>query len=171
MYATKEAILIKEHEPGSEVYIFYLDLKVFGKGFQEFVNRAKENWGVKYINGRPSEIEENPKTRDLILRYEDPVSLTAKEMVTDLVVLCPAFISELDNKKIAEILGAETDEYGFFKAKELPHASVDTNVLGVFICGCCQGPKDIPESVTQASGAAERAAEIIALAASKGGKK
>jgi len=171
MYATKEAILIKEHEPESEVYIFYVDLKVFGKGFQEFVNRAKENWGVRYISRRPGEIEEEPRTGDLILRYEDPTNMTVEEMVADLVVLCPAFVSKPSNKKIAEILGVETDEYGFFKARDPPYASVDTNVLGVFVCGCCQGPKDIPESVAQASGAAERAAEVIALTAAKGGHK
>jgi len=144
---------------------------VFGKGFQEFVNRAKENWGVRYINRHPGEIQEDPRTGDLILRYEDPTNMTIEEMVADLVVLCPAFVSKPSNKRIAEILDVETDEYGFFKARDPPYASVDTKVLGVFVCGCCQGPKDIPESVAQASGAAERAAEVIVLTASKGGHK
>lgn len=161
MYATKEAILLKEHEPESNVCIFYIDLMVFGKGFQEFVNRAEKNWAVKYINARPSEIKEDPRTGDLILWYEDPISRNVEEMRVDLVILCPAFISEPTNKKLTEILKLELDEYGFFKSRNPPHASVDTNVSGIFICGCCEGPKDIPESVAQASAAADRAAETI----------
>ena len=167
MYATKEAILIREHEPKCEVYICYIDLKVFGKGFQEFVNRAKEEYGVRYIKGRPSSIEENPKTGDLLIRYEDTLEGGIKEIAADLIVLCPALIPRQANQKLAEILNVEIDEYGFFKPQDTLFAPVDTNAPGVFMCGYCQGPKDIPESVAQASGAAARAAEVIALAAQK----
>ncbi len=91
------------------------------------------------------------------------------ELKADMVVLCPAFIPAETNRKLSEILGAKLDECDFFKAKDSVLAPVDTNVPGVFICGCCQGPKDIPESVAQASGAAARAAEVIALTARKEG--
>lgn len=167
MFATKESLILKEHDPDIEVYIFYSELKVFGKGFQEFVNRARDEWGVKYIRGRPGEIKENPRTNDLIIRYENTVSRKAEELKVDLVVLCPALIPTDSNEKLAKILGAELDEYGFFKSEDLLFAPVDTNVPGVFTCGYCQGPKDIPESVAQASGAAARAAEAIALATHK----
>jgi len=168
-YATKEAILIKEHNPESEVYIFYIDLKVFGKGFQEFVNRAKTEYGVEYIKGHPGKIEENPKTGDLIIRYENTIDGKVREITVDLVVLCPALIPRRDNERLAETLKVELDEYAFFKAKDPLFAPINTNISGVFMCGYCQGPKDIPESVAQASGAAAKAAEEIALTSSKGG--
>lgn len=161
-YAVKEAILIKEHEPECDVYIFYKDLRAFGKGFQEFVNRAEKEWGVKYIKGCPSEIEEDPQTGELVFRYEDVIKGEIEEMTADLVVLCPALLPRRDNKKIAEILKVELDEYGFFKSKDALFAPVGTNVPGIFMCGYCQGPKDIPESVAQASGAAARVAEVMA---------
>lgn len=167
MYATKEAILIKEHEPESEVFIFYIDLRASGKGFQDFINRAKENWGVQYIRGRPGEIVEDSRTKDLIILFEQTVSREVGGLKVDMVVLCPAFIPSETNRKLSAVLGVKLDEYDFFKAKDSVLAPVDTNVLGVFICGCCQGPKDIPESVTQASAVAARAAEVMALAARK----
>jgi len=163
MYATKEAILIKEHEPESEVFIFYIDLRVFGKGFQDFINRAKEHWGVEYVRGRPGVIIEDPRTKDLIIRCEHTINREVRELKVDLVVLCPALIPVETNKILSKDLGIKLDESGFFKAKDSMLAPVDTNVPGVFICGYCQGPKDIPESVAQASGAAARAAEVIAL--------
>lgn len=161
MYATKEAILIKEHEPTSEVHIFYIDLKVFGKGFQEFVNRAMHEWAVDYIRGRPSEIKENPKTGDLVIWYEDSTDRKVKTMLVNLAVLCTALVPRPDNKELADVLGVELDEYGFFKAKDPLRAPVDATVPGIFMCGYCQGPKDISESVAQASGAAGRAAEVV----------
>ena len=171
MYATKEAIIIKEHYPKCEVYIFYNELKVFGKGFQQFVRRAKNDWGVKYIRALPGEVLEDSKTGDLTLWYEDTIENVTKNMKADLVVLCPALVPKATNKELAGILGLELDEYGFFKPKDLLFAPVDTNVPGVFICGYCQGPKDIPESVAQASGAAARSAEVMTLVAQKEGAR
>ena len=171
IYATKEAILTREHNPECEVSIFYIDLRVFGKGFQEFVNRAKEEWGVKYVKGRPGRIIEDLKTKDLVIRYEDSMDGRMKERTVDLVVLCPALIPRRGNERLAEILKIELDEHAFFKAKDSLLEPIDTNLSGVFICGYCQGPKDIPESVAQASGAAARAAETIALITPEGGAK
>jgi len=162
MYATKESVLIREHEPECEVYIFYNDLKVFGKGFQDFVARAEDDWGVRYVRALPGEVVEDSKTGDLTLWYEDTTENTTRSIQADLVVLCPALIPRATSKDLASVLGLELDEYGFFKSKDAQFAPVDTNVPGVFICGYCQGPKDIPESVAQASAAAARAAEVIA---------
>jgi len=167
MYATKEAILIREHMPECEVYIFYNELKVFGKGFQDFVTRAQNHWGVKYVRALPGEIAEDSKTGDLTLWYEDTRENVTKGIKVDIVVLCPALVPRAANKEVGVILGLELDEYSFFKPKDPLFAPVDTNVPGVFICGYCQSPKDIPESVAQASAAAARAAEVIALSASQ----
>jgi len=167
MYATKEAILIREHEPECEVYIFYNELKVFGKGFQDFHTRAQDHWGVKYVRALPGEVVEDSKTGDLTLWYEDTRENVTKSIRADIVVLCPALVPRAANKEVSVILGLELDEHGFFKPKDTLFAPVDTNVPGVFICGYCQSPKDIPESVAQASAAAARAAEVMVLSAGK----
>jgi heterodisulfide reductase subunit A len=162
MYATKEAILTREHDPECEVYIMYMDLRVFGKRFQDFVSRARNEWEVKYVNGRPSVILENPDTKDLLIRYQNVNEGELKELQADLVILCPALIPRKENLVLAEFLGLELNEYNFFQTKDQLLNSVQTKVPGVFVCGYCQAPKDISESVTQASAAAARAAEVVA---------
>jgi heterodisulfide reductase subunit A len=161
VYATKESILTKEHAPETDVYIMYIDMRAVGKGFQEFVDRAREEYGIKYIKAHPGGIAEDPATRSLQIHYEDISTGEMKRLCADLVVLCPALIPKEGNKKIAEAIGLELDDYGFFKSRNSLTAPVDTNVAGIYVCGYCQGPKDIPESVAQASGAAARAAETI----------
>ncbi|HUV54044.1 MAG TPA: CoB--CoM heterodisulfide reductase iron-sulfur subunit A family protein [Candidatus Krumholzibacteriaceae bacterium] len=159
MYATKEAVLIKEHEPASDVTIFYMDLKVFGQGFQEFVDRAQSHWGVKYIRGRPGEIRRNPVTKDLTVWYENTDTGEVAEKEVDLVVLCTTMISRPENKELADVLGLELDEWGFFEPLDPVMNPIETDKPGIFICGCCHGPRDIPESVAEASGTAACAAE------------
>jgi heterodisulfide reductase subunit A len=138
VYATKESILIKEHAPETQPYIMYIDMRAVGKGFQEFVDRAKKEYGVKYIKAHPGGITEYPTTRSLQIHYEDMKTGEMKTLDADLVVLCPALIPKADNK-----------------------------IPGIYICGYCQCPKDIPESVAQASGAAARAAETIICTAAE----
>jgi heterodisulfide reductase subunit A-like polyferredoxin len=162
MYATKEATLIKEHERDTDVYIFYTDIRAFGKGFREFANRAEREWGVNYIRAKPSEMREDPKTKDILIKYEDTLTGEMKTLLADLVVLCTALVPPQDNRKLAETLGVEVDEYGFFEVPNLLQTPLDATSPGVFLCGCCQGPKDIPDSIAQAKGAAARAAEFIA---------
>jgi heterodisulfide reductase subunit A len=149
----------------TEVYIMYMDLRAVGKGFQEFVDRAKSQYDVKYIMAHPGGIAEDPNTKSLQIYYEDTKTGDMKRLNADMVVLCPALVPKEDNKKIAEATGVELDDYCFFKSKNQLTAPVDTNIPGIFICGYCQSPKDIPESVAQASGAAARAAETIACVA------
>ena len=168
MYATKESILVKEHDPDSEVTIFYVDLKVFGQGFQDFVDRARDHWGVEYIRGRPGEVREHPITGDLTVWYEDTDTGIVSKKEADLVVLCSAMIPRPGNKRLAEILGVELDEYGFFKVKDPVSNPVETGILGIYVCGCCHGPKDIPESVAEASATAAIAAEVIEGATKEG---
>ncbi len=162
MYATKEAVLVREHNPECEVCILYMDLRVFGKRFQEFVSRAKNEWGVNYVNGRPSAIFQNPKSMDLLIRYQDVADGETKEVWANMVVLCPALIPKKDNRNLAEILKLEVDEHGFFKTEDPLLKPVETRIPGIFLSGYCQSPKDISESVTQASAAAAKAAEVAA---------
>jgi heterodisulfide reductase subunit A-like polyferredoxin len=166
MYATKEAALIKEHERESKVYIFYTDIRAFGKGFREFVNRAKKEWGIEYFRAKPSEIREDPKTRDLLIKYEDTLTGEMNTLQVDLVVLCTALVPPQDNQSLAETIGVKVDEYGFFEVQHQLQTPLDATAPGIFLCGCCQGPKDIPDSIAQAKGAAARAAEFIAQAGS-----
>jgi heterodisulfide reductase subunit A len=163
MYATKEALIIREHAPDVQVYIFYNELRAFGKGFHEFVTRAKEEYGVNYIRSRPGEIREEP-TKSLSIWYDDTFTREIKSLSNvDLVVLCSALLPRASNKKLAEIMGIELDDCGFFKVTHPFLAPVDTPVPGIYVCGYCQSPKDIPDSVAQASAAAARAAEALAM--------
>lgn len=161
VHASKEAVLVKERDSESEVTVFHIDLRVFGKGFQHFINSAREDWGVKYIRGRPGEIREHPITRDLTIWYEDTERCKVDNLEVDLVVLCTAMIPRPENKKLADVLGVELDESGFFKVQD-PFANPnETNVPGIYVCGFCHGPRDIPESVTEGSAAAAKAAEDV----------
>jgi len=163
MYATKEALIIREHAPDVQVYIFFNELRAFGKGFQEFVNRAKGEYGVNYIRSRPGEIREDPR-KSLTIWYDDTLTREIKSLSdVDLVVLCPALLPRESNKKLAEITGVELDDCGFFKVTHPLFSPVDSTVPGIFVCGYCQSPKDIPDSVAQASAAAARASEALAL--------
>ena len=162
MFATKEAVLAKEHEPKTDVYIFYTDLMVSGKGFQDFANRASREWGIKYVIGaKPGEIREDQKTRKLYFRYEN-VDGKINEFETDIVVLCNALIPRRDSRKLADILRVEVDDYGFFRTQHLPAAPTETTRHGIFVCGYCQEPMDIPDAVVRASSAAAKASEIAA---------
>jgi len=161
VYATKESILIKDHNLETDVYIMYIDMRAVGKGFQEFVDRANKEYGIKYVKAHPGGIAEDPVTKSLQIHYEGMSTGKMEILNADLVVLCPALIPKEDNKVIAKAMGLELDEYRFFKSKEQLTAPIDTNVPGIYVCGYCQSPKDIPESIAQASGAAARAAETI----------
>ncbi len=163
-YAVKDAVLIKEHDPHAMITIFYIDMRAFGRGFQEFVNRAKAEYGIKFTRSNPGEITEEPETKRLTIWFEDNVTRTVKSLTFDLVVLCTALVPRKDADELAKILGIQTDNYRFLKSPDLVARPVDTTVPGIFACGYCLGPKtgDIPDSVTQASAAAARTAEVLA---------
>jgi heterodisulfide reductase subunit A len=163
-YAVKDAVLIKEHESDSLVTIFYIDMRAFGRGFQEFVNRAKSEFGIQFIRSNPGEISEDPNTNNLVIWYEDPITRTATNQSYDMVVLCPALIPSRGMPELADALGVELDNYGFVKMQDTVRKPLDTNIPGIFGCGYCLGPKtgDIPDSITQGSAAAGRVAEALA---------
>jgi heterodisulfide reductase subunit A len=162
MFATKEAILAHEHDPEAESFIFYTDLRAGGKRFQEYVRRAQDEYRVTYVRGRPGVIGETPDTRNPIVRYEDTTAREVKEMEVDLVVLCQALVPRSGQAELAEVLGIDLDEHGFVVVPDRHGGPVATSRPGVFACGYCQGPADIPESVVQASGVAAGVAEALA---------
>jgi len=161
MFATKEAILANEHDPELESTIFYTDLRAGGKRFQEYIARAREEYQVTYVRGRPGSIGENPATGDPIVRYEDTTTRQVREMEVGLVVLCQALVPRRGQQEMADKLGIELDEHGFVRTPEQLSRPLDTSVPGIFACGYCSSPQDIPESVTQALGVAARVAETV----------
>ncbi|MFB0561030.1 MAG: 4Fe-4S dicluster domain-containing protein [Candidatus Lokiarchaeia archaeon] len=163
LYTAKDAALVKMLSPETEVYVFYIDLRVFGKGYQEFLNRVRDDLDVKYIRGRPGGIWEDRKTKDLIISYENTFMRRAEKLRVEMVVLSSALLPHPSNQKLAEMLGVELDEDGFFKSPNPVASPCDTALEGVFTCGYCRGPRGISESATQASAATGRVAETIAL--------
>ncbi|MEX2701673.1 MAG: FAD-dependent oxidoreductase [Candidatus Baldrarchaeota archaeon] len=159
MYATKQAIVTKEHDPNIDVMVFYNDLNASGKGHEDLLRRAVEEYGIKYIKGLPSEVLWDKKSKKLLIRYADLPSGEIKSVDVDLVVLCPAVVPREDTSKLAEILGVELNEFGFFKSTG--SVPVNTNVPGIYVCGACQNPKDISHSVMQALAAAAQAASRV----------
>lgn len=162
-YAVKDAVLIKEHELASQVTIFYIDMRAFGKGFQEFVNRAKSEFGVEFIRSSPGEISEDSITGNLAVSFEDQVTRTVKRVPYEMVVLCAALVPRKGVKELAQALGVELDNYGFFKSTDSVRKPLDTTVQGILACGYCLGPKtgDVPDSITQGSAVASRVATIL----------
>jgi len=112
--------------------------------------------GMRFFKGLPSEVRENPTNKNPIVVYEDTTTGTQKELEVDLVVLALALEPSSGLERIAGVLGLDRDEYGFVKERELQNSPLETNVRGVFIAGACSGPRDIPETVSEASGAASR---------------
>jgi len=159
MYATKEASIVKESNPEIDITIYYMDIRAYGKDFQQYYDHAKK-LGVKYVRGRPSSVYEN-KNKSLIIRYKDTLTGKIKDDTVDLLVLSTSIIPAKGNKKLAEIIGLEVDENGFFKQESLLENPVESSKDGVYLAGCIQGPKDIPDSVSMASGAAAKAVAPI----------
>ncbi len=158
MFSTKEAILANEHHDDIESFIFYKDLRTFGKGFNEYVERAKSDYQVTYINSDGT-VKENPDNHNPIIVYD--IAGRPAEMEMDIVVLATTLVPRPATKKLAEVLGIGINEFGFIESVDNVFAPVDTKVPGIYIAGYCNEPMDIPEAVTQASGAAARATEAI----------
>ena len=161
MHSTKEAMLAFEHHPGTKSFIFYMDMRAVGKRFQEYITRAKKEYNVTYIRSRPGRIEVNPDNDNPIIWYEETSSGEVKKFEVELVVLAQAMVPQI-TQELAEILEIELDEDGFVRTADRFLQPLDTTKPGIFTCGYVHSPRDIPDSVTQASGAAGRVAEEIA---------
>jgi heterodisulfide reductase subunit A len=157
VHSTKEAVLAWEQDQDVQTYIFYTDLRGSGKGFRAYMDRAQQEYGVTFVRGRVAEILEDGD-HSPIVRYEDEGTSRPQRLTVDLAVLATSLVPRHDAPQLAEVLAIDLDEFGFVWTG--PFAPVDTSRPGILACGCCAGPADIPQSVTQASAAAARAAEI-----------
>jgi heterodisulfide reductase subunit A len=147
-----------------------MDLRAVGRGFEEYKLRGGKSANIEYVRGRVAEITED-ESHNPIAWYESTTTRQVEHETFDMVVLATACVPSAGTPKLAELMGLKLDENGFFKTD--PLAPLDTTRAGIFVCGCAQGPMDIPESVVQASSAAARAAEVIFTApkaAASGGK-
>lgn len=158
MYSLKLAHLAEEKLHGAKVYEYFIDMRAFGKGYEEFYERIK-NEGVHIIRGRTAKIEE--KNGKLVLRSEDILNGKLLEQEIDMVVLSVGLEPREDAKELANILGISTNADGWFIESNYNSNPVNTFTGGISIAGVCQGPKDIPDSVAQASAAASRVIQSI----------
>jgi heterodisulfide reductase subunit A len=161
MYATKEAVIAREHDPNIEATIFYIDLRAFGKGFDDYVTAAEKTHGVRYLRAMVSKVYEQPETGNLEIRYADEKGEISTEEF-DLVVLSVGVEVNDQVKVQAKTLGVEVDRFGF--TKKPTFEPLATSRPGVFTCGVFNGPKDIPETVSEASGAAACASAVLSSA-------
>ncbi|NQT83360.1 FAD-dependent oxidoreductase, partial [bacterium] len=157
MYATKEAIIAMEHSPGLECDVYYMDLRAFGKGYDDYYTRAKEA-GVRYIKCRPSAAREISDTNNVEIRYVTEEGKTGVEEY-DMVVLSTGIKPAKGAQELAKISGIELNEFGFCKTTRAQPTMGSRE--GIFVCGPFTEPKDIPETVAQASGAAARAMALL----------
>ncbi len=160
MYATKQAIIAKEHESDVEATIFFIDMRSFGKGFETFYNRAVNDYGVRYIRSQISSLKENPQNKSLIARYiseGDNKQVTEEEF--DIVVLSVGLTAHHAIKNTTRLAGISCNNYGF--AQVQPFKQLLTTKEGIYVCGAMSGPKDIPETVMQSSAAAALVGELL----------
>jgi heterodisulfide reductase subunit A len=163
MYALKYSHLIKE-KTKADVYQMYIDMRCFGKGYEEFYERLSKE-GVTFIRGKVAEVTDRARNDDekgkLIVCGEDTLLGTIVRVPVDMVILCVALEARADAKQVAQLLGISQGADGFFIERHPKLDPVATMTDGIFIAGCCQGAKDIPDTVAQASAAAARVLALI----------
>jgi heterodisulfide reductase subunit A len=159
MFATKQAMLLKERCPEIEVYLFFTDLRTSGKQSHEYLERARHEYNIVYIRSIPGEIIENPQNKKLTIEYHQGKMI--KTLEVDLAVLVSTLRPNEEAKRIATLLDIALDDHGFFKTKDTAFAPLETSVPGIFVCGSCRSPASITDSVFSGSGAASKSAEWI----------
>jgi heterodisulfide reductase subunit A len=160
MYIAKHAMLYQHKVHGGKSYVFYMDIRAGGKQYEEFVRRAIEDDGVNYVRGRVSRIYE--KNGKLIVNGVDTLlNAMPVEIEADMVVLATAGVANEGAEELAQKLHISYDPYKFFAEAHPKLKPVETNTAGIFLAGACQAPRDIPESVAMASGAAVKVASLF----------
>ncbi len=156
MYTAKHASIIRDRIKDAEIYVSYIDVRAYGKGYEEFYKSTQEN-GTFYVRGIPGEIT---KTENgLLVRVEDMLSGELLEIEVDIVVLATGVRPRKGIEELCRIMSLEKDEYGFIKANSINPSK--TNVEGIFVCGMGSGPKDIPDTVASGGEAAASCMEYI----------
>jgi len=162
MYAIKDAMIAKEHsEKELDAAIFNMDMRTFGKDYEKYYNRAADQEGVRFVKSRIHSVTEKPGTQDLILKYADEDGRMCEEEF-DMVILSVGLTIPKESKDLANRIGVDLDNYGFVKTQTF--TPLETSRPGVYVSGTFQGPKDIPSSVTEASGSAGAAGVHLAAA-------
>jgi heterodisulfide reductase subunit A len=158
MNTVKDCLLVKQHAPDiEEVLVFYIDIRAAGKGFEDFYRRSQEMPELKYVRGRPSKILEDAETHDPIIFVEDGETGKVSRIQVDMAVLSAGAVSAESNSRLADVLGIDLDENGFFEIDTKYGSPLHTLREGVYVCGCAAGVNDISDSVAQGSGAAAEA--------------
>ncbi len=160
-YAIKEAVQLRLAQPNTEVYIFYTDMRTFGKGFEEFYERASREHGIIFIRGRVAEIEEDPQTKQLLIRSEDTELCEPIELPVDMAVLSIGLDPNETNTNLAALLNIPLDENQNFLEKHPKLDPAGTYSTGIFLAGTAQGPKDIADTVAHAGLAAAQVATLL----------
>ncbi len=160
-YAVKEAVQLRLAQPETDVYIFYTDMRTFGKGFEELYERAAREHGITFIRGRVAEIEEDPQTMKLLIRAEDTELCEPIELPVDMVVLSVGVDPSPTNAKLATLLNIPLDENNFFLEKHPKLDPTGTYSAGIFLAGNSQGPKDIADTVAHAGLAAAQVSSLL----------
>ncbi len=159
-YSAKHAIMLKQKNPKARGYVFYIDIRALGKGYEEFVRDAMESYGTRYIRGRVAKVI--PSGEKLIVRAEDSLIGNPIEIEADYVVLASAMEPTKGSKEIAGILDIELDQYGFFKELEENTRPTHSTKPGIFLAGSCTQPMEIAQAVAQGGLAAS---EVMAMLA------
>ena len=160
MNTIKDTLMLKDHYPEMEVKVFYIDIRAFGKGFEDLFQRSKGK-GVKYIRGLPGDVQENPESRDLALFVENTSTDRLERHQVEMVVLSQGLVPSKDMDKIQEILALQKTSDGFYLEAHPKLQPVDSATGGIFFAGTAESPKDIKDAVTQASAAAARATRVM----------
>ncbi len=160
MYTAKHAMLTRDKYPDTDVYVFYIDVRTPGKAFDEFYRRAVEEYGVHYIKGMVGKV--SPEGDKLMVRASDLLANKQLNIAADLVVLAAAIEPDKSARPLATMLTASMDTNDFFTEAHPKLRPVESPTAGVFLSGTCQGPKDIPETVSQASAAAAKVIGLLA---------
>jgi heterodisulfide reductase subunit A len=159
MYAIKEAVIAKEHSSSPlGCTIFYIDMRCYGKEFDAYYERAQGEWGIQFIRSRVASVTEEPSTGNIFLHYVENEEPKVEQF--DMVILSVGMQPPKNVEKLAENLGITLNKYKFCQTNTF--SPLETSKPGIFVCGAFSAPKDIPESVAQASGAASKAMDIIA---------
>jgi len=159
MYTAKHAMLTREKYPDTEVYVFYIDVRTPGKNFDEFYRRAVEEYGVHYIKGMVGKVA--PTDGKLMVQASDLLDNRQLHIEADMVVLATAIEPDPTARSIATMLTASMDTNDFFTEAHPKLRPVESPTAGIFLSGMCQGPKDIPETVAQASAAASKVVSLL----------
>ncbi|MFX1532087.1 MAG: hydrogenase iron-sulfur subunit, partial [Promethearchaeota archaeon] len=159
--AIKQAVLIKKEHPDTEIIIYYNDIRAMGKNCEEFYNRAREAFGIRFIKSNISAVLKNDTSDELVVRGEDVIEDKIFENRTDLVVLAVGIEPANGTDKLSKILNISQDPNGFLLEKHLKVRPSETSVNGIFLAGAIQGPKDIPTSIAQAESSAAKVISLI----------